>query len=181
LKNAFLVGEKVYLRPIEEADLEAFPTWFNDGEVTRFLRRDRPYTIEQAREWFERRNKSDGRDVPFAVVERETDRVVGETGLYGVDPVNRQAEVGIAIGDKEAWGKGYGTEVVRLLVRYGFERLNLHRVGLDYVDGNERGRRAYERAGFREEGRRREKVWRDGEYRDLVLMGVLRREWEAAG
>ena len=88
--------------------------------------------------------------------------------------------MGIVIGEKEYWSKGYGTDTVRALLRFAFEQMNLNRVELGTFDFNERAQACYRKCGFVEEGRRREDRFIDGRYHDLVIMGILRREWEAA-
>ena len=84
------------------------------------------------------------------------------------------------IGEKECWGRGYGTDALRTLVRFGFEEMNLNRIALDVYDFNERAIASYLKTGFAEEGRRRKDIYRDGRYVDVVMMSVLRAEWEAA-
>jgi RimJ/RimL family protein N-acetyltransferase len=83
------------------------------------------------------------------------------------------------IGEKEYWSKGYGTDAIRTLMRFAFERMNLNRVELSTFDFNERAQACYRKCGFVEEGRRREDRYIDGEYHDLIVMGILRYEWEA--
>src|SRR5262249_47639304 len=111
---------------------------------------------------------------------RATDALVGVTGLHQTDLRNRHASFGIVIGEKEAWGRGYGTEATALLVRHAFETLNLNRVWLHVFEDNERGIRAYEKVGFQKEGRLRQDTFREGRYWDTFVMGILREEWQAS-
>ncbi|MDP9411100.1 MAG: GNAT family N-acetyltransferase, partial [Actinomycetota bacterium] len=106
---------------------------------------------------------------------------VGRCGLYNIDRTARHAELGIGIGEREYWGRGYGREAVGLLLDYAFRLRNLRRVWLEVHADNERGMRAYRSCGFVEEGRMREHVWLAGRYVDNVIMGVLREEWEGSG
>ena len=92
--------------------------------------------------------------------------------------MEHHAELGIVIGKKHQWGKGYATEAMQLLVAYGFEQLNLHLLYLTVMASNERAAGIYERVGFRHEGRLRHRIYRDGTYRDLLSMSILRSEWE---
>jgi RimJ/RimL family protein N-acetyltransferase len=110
---------------------------------------------------------------------KETDTLIGSTGLHEIDYKNRHAVFGIVIGEKEAWGKGYGTEVTALITGYAFETLNLNRVGLEVYEDNERGIKAYERVGFTREGVLRQAMYREGRYWNKIVMSILREEWEA--
>ena len=104
-------------------------------------------------------------------------RLIGNCGIFDINWRASSAEVGIFIGDKSCWNKGYGTEVMRLLLRHGFETLNLNRIFLRVDAANLGGIRAYEKAGFVHEGRFRQGTFQGGEYRDMLFMSVLRSEW----
>jgi RimJ/RimL family protein N-acetyltransferase len=104
-------------------------------------------------------------------------RLVGNCSFFDLDWRNRCCEIGIFIGDKEFWGRGYGTQVMRLMLNYGFNTLNLNRVYLRVYESNPRGIRCYEKAGFRHEGRLRQAIFQDGRYIDLLMMSVIRSEW----
>ncbi len=106
--------------------------------------------------------------------------LVGNCGLFGIEWNNRAAEFGIFIGDKSVWGKGYGTDAARLVLRHGFETLNLNRIFLRVYEDNPRAMHTYEKAGFVPEGRMRQAVYRNGEYKDVLLMSTLRSEWDSS-
>ena len=175
MENPFLIGDKVYLRPIEPDDGPRLRRWFNDYEVRRATSRHRPMHAAAQEEWM--KNMQSRGDVVLMIVVRGTDETVGMTGLHEIDPRHRRATYGIAIGEKNEWNKGYGTEAARLLVGYGFDTLNLHKVCLDAFADNARAIHSYEKLGFRHEGLFREHFFRDGRYCDGVVMGVLRNEW----
>ena len=177
MDRPFLIGKLVYLRPLEPEDAERFATWLNDARVTRTLMARGPITRAFEREWIERVTRDD-KSLVCAIVRRRDDRHIGSTGLHQIDWQARSACFGISIGVPEMWGKGYGTETTRLIVDHAFRTLNLNRVWLDVHASNVGGRRAYEKAGFRVEGVQRQAVFREGRYSDLLLMGVLREEWE---
>jgi RimJ/RimL family protein N-acetyltransferase len=178
VQNPFLVGSLVYLRPLEREDVPALVAWLNDPEVTRTVQRYEPLTRRGEEEYLARVEGS-ATDLLLGIAARQEDRLVGVTGLHHIDWRNRHAGFGIAVGDKAAWGRGYGTEATRLLVRHAFETLNLNRVWLHVYEHNERGLRLYRKVGFRPEGRLRQDAFREGRYWDTVVMGVLRDEWEA--
>jgi RimJ/RimL family protein N-acetyltransferase len=178
MQNPFLVGPLVYLRPLELADAPTLAPLFNDPDVNRFLLRCHPMSVADEEEFIRRLS---GRTdyLALGIALRDGDRLVGATGLHDLDARNRNAAFGISIGDKDSWGKGYGTDATRLMVRHAFFTLNLHRVWLYVYEYNERAQRVYERIGFKVEGRLRQHTFRDGRYWDTVVMGVLRQEWEA--
>jgi RimJ/RimL family protein N-acetyltransferase len=180
MQTPFLVGSAVYLRPLEKEDARTIVPWFNDAEVTRFTRRYRPLTLAEEEEYL-RRLPDSTTELGLGIALRGDDRLVGVTGLHDVDLRNRHAQLGIVLGDKAAWGKGYGTEATGLVVRHAFDTLNLNRVWLLVYEYNARGIRAYEKAGFKAEGRLRQDTFRDGRYWDTIAMGLLRDEWEKIG
>jgi [ribosomal protein S5]-alanine N-acetyltransferase len=178
MQNPFLIGAKVYLRPLGLEDAAALTTWLNDPEVTRHLLIYRPLT-RMAEEAFLRKISESETDVGLGIVVRETEQFLGGLGLHQFDFRNRHAQFGIFLGEKSAWGKGYGTEATRLMVRYAFATLNLNRVWLHVYEYNERALRVYEKVGFRTEGRLRQDTFRDGRFWDTIVMAMLREEWAA--
>jgi len=175
-----LRGSKVILRPVQRSDLPNLLRWFNDPEVTQYLGIYLPMTEMAEEKWIE----SIGTtrlltDVLFVieVVEENGTKPIGDTGLLNISPKDHNAAFGIAIGEKDYWSKGYGTEAARLLVNYGFEQLNLHRVTSSAIAFNERSIRMHGSLGFKEEGRQRDSVYRNGRFHDLVMFGILKEEW----
>ena len=173
----FLIGERVYLRSVEMEDVDRFVRWFNDPVVRLTLSSATPLNLLREREFVERLYK-DNRDVVLAIVAREGDTHIGVVGLHGMGLPNRSATFGIAIGEKAFWDKGYGTEATKLILSYGFRTLNLHRISLWVYDFNPRGVHVYEKLGFKEEGRKRESMFREGRFQDEILMGILESEWK---
>lgn len=178
MKVEFLPGDLVYLRPWERGDAATILPWINNAAVTRTLLIHRPMNLQAEEKFIDEINASPNA-VGLAVVERASHRVVGSVGLHDVEPSSRNAQFGIVIGDPADWGKGFGTEATRLIVRYAFETLNLHRVWLRVVASHTAAIRVYERVGFRREGVMREAHYREGCYADLVIMGLLRGEFLA--
>ncbi len=174
-----LQGEKVRLRPIERDDLPRFVRWFSDPEVRRHLILYMPPSMAQEEQWFERLQQRLARneDVVLAIETLEGVHI-GNIGLHRINWKDRNAELGIVIGEKEYWDQGYGTDAIRTLLRVAFEEMNLHRVSLRVDADNARGIRCYQKCGFQKEGVLREIVFREGAYRDQWVMSVLRPEWE---
>ena len=178
MKNPFLVGTKVYLRPLEREDAPLLQPWFNDPEVARNLLRHRPLSLREEEAFLEQIGRSE-HDLALGIVVRATDQLIGSTGFHHINSKDRHCSFGICIGEKGEWGKGYGTEATALMVQYAFDTLNLNRVWLHVHEFNARGVRAYEKAGFKREGVLRQSCYREGRYWDTIVMAILRDEWEA--
>jgi len=175
-----LRGTKVELRPFRRSDLANFVKWFNDAEVIQYLTFYLPMTEMAEEKFIENLANNPGTDVYFVIeaIENDGNKAIGSIGLNGIHPKDHFATFGIAIGEKEYWSKGYGTEACRLIVKYGFEQLNLHRISSIAYAFNERSLRMHLAVGFKEEGRRREMAFKNGKYADVVVFGLLRKEWE---
>ena len=176
MKNPFLIGERIYLRPLERDDAATFVPWINDQEITRNLILYRPMNRDMEEEFIARASKEQG-GIVLGIALKKDDRLIGNTALHAVHGKDRHAGFGILIGDKTEWDRGYGTEATALMVEYGFTTLNLNRVWLHVYEYNSRGRRAYEKVGFRLEGTLRKHCFREGKYWDVIVMGLLREEW----
>ena len=180
-QKAFLRGSKLYLRPLERADLnETYLGWLNDSEVTRYLETGAFPTTMQDLEKFYQGVTGSRREVMFAIADAESHRHIGNVKLGPIDWVHRRAMFGIMIGEKEFWGKGGGEEVTRLMVEYGFYRLNLRRIGLVVFEEHRSAVRCYEKIGFKIEGCLREQMFHEGKYKNHLCMGLLRSEYKAA-
>ena len=171
-----LRGRKVRLRAPERKDLPLFVRWLNDTEVTRYLTLYWPLSMAEEEQWFENLLKREN-DRVF-VIETEEGKPIGNMGLHNIDWKNRKAVLGIFIGEKDYWGKGYGTDAIKTLLRFAFEELNLNRVELRVFEFNTRAIRCYEKCGFVTEGRLRQSLFRNGRYHDELVMAVLREEWK---
>ncbi|OGO40359.1 MAG: hypothetical protein A2147_00915 [Chloroflexi bacterium RBG_16_57_8] len=175
-----LRGKSVLLRPVRRSDLSHFLKWFNDPEVTQYLAMYLPMTEMAEEKWIEELGSRATTHAMFVieVLEGDGNRPIGTTGLSGINPKDHRATFGIAIGEKDYWSKGYGTEAARLLVNYGFEQLNLHRINSGAIAFNERSIRMHKSVGFKEEGRQREAFFKNGKYHDHVVFGMLKEEWK---
>ncbi len=176
--QSFLAGERLYLRALEPADAEGpYVGWFNDAEVCRGNSHHvYPYTPEAARAYIERARQTRD-DLILAMVVREGHRHIGNLALEGIHRVNRSADFAIMVGERDTWGKGYAKEAAVLLIGHGFEALNLHRVSCGTFEDNEGMRRLALALGMKEEGRRRQAVFKNGRYVDVIEFGILAEEW----
>lgn len=171
-------GSKLLLRATTRDDLPRLWAFNNDIAVELAGGGDppMPQSLARLKAEFDAQVGSGGRDGTGFAIEADG-QYIGQCALFNVNGVAHSAELGITIGDKAYWGRGYGTEAIGLLVDYGFRHHNLHRIYLNVNGNNARAIGAYKRCGFVEEGRLREHVWSNGAYIDLVYMGILRAEW----
>ena len=178
--DSILVGERVRLRGLREDDLTTLARWEMDaGRMATLSNWVVPPSEAAARERIAKWCENDKDRVGFAIETLDESPVlVGNLGLWGGATKDRAGTIGIALG-RPHLGRGYGTDAMRVIVSYGFREMGLHRIQLSVAPFNPAGIRAYEKAGFAEEGRRREAVWHDGRWYDEVLMSVLDHEWAA--
>jgi RimJ/RimL family protein N-acetyltransferase len=152
--------------------------WSSDSEYSRLLDWDpaRRFSAKNAQKWIEKQYENDD-SYSFTIRTLADDRVIGGIGLDGVRWTHGDTFVGIGLGEREYWGKGYGTDAMKIILRYAFTELNLRRVTLDVFEYNQRGVRSYEKAGFVYEGRERAFIFREGRRWDVIFMGILREDW----
>jgi spore coat polysaccharide biosynthesis protein SpsF len=181
-KGAFLIGDRIHLRPLSEEDARGpWVDWFNDQQVTQAMFHGAfPATVESHLA-FLRRVTSSATDLVLAIIETQTARHIGNVGLHDINWIDRKAEVGIIIGDRTAHGQGYGTDVLRTIVRHAFDRLTLNKLWAAMHASNQAAVRAFESAGFRVEARLSQEVFRDGEYHDALRMGLPALEYRRRG
>jgi RimJ/RimL family protein N-acetyltransferase len=176
LQNPFLIGERLYLRPLEPAqDNHHYSTWMNDEEIRRYFS-VYPTSDARGKERLENLYK-DTRHILFGVARKDDNALIGLVGLKDINVLNQSAEFYVIIGDRSAWGRGYGTEATRLMIRYGFMELNLNRIQTQDMEENVGGWRADEKAGFKYEGTLRELIPRFGKFHNVRVYSLLRSEY----
>lgn len=181
LGSDLLVGKKVRLaRPVHD-DIAVFAAWSLDLEYQRLLRRGMVYpgSVEEHVAWFAEMARQEDKYYPFSIRTLVEDRLVGLLVLKDIFWQARHCSFFIGIGDPTERGRGYGSDAVRVVLRYAFLEMNLNRVGLEVMAYNTEAIHAYQAAGFQVEGRLRAFVYRDGVYYDIETMSILRSEWEA--
>ena len=172
-----LKGKKVTLRPLSLNDVKNFCEWLDDGEVTTFLtvhEMPKP-SIKEEREWITKA-KSSKTGVHLAI-DAVDGQHIGSISLLNINQYHKNAEFGIMIGHKKYWGRGYGTEAIKLMIDYGFKKLKLHKISLNFIAYNARGQKAYQKVGFKNEGKLRENIYRNGHWHDSILMSILQKEY----
>jgi len=180
MKDIF-TGNLVRLSAFDPEEMsKAFPRWFQNSEYARLLdSAARPMRSSKAAlKWMEKEAEEISiENYYFSIRTLAEDKLIGEIGLDVVNWSGRDAFVGLGIGETDYWSKGYGTDVMNVLLRYAFTEINLKRVTLTVFEYNPRAIRSYEKAGFRHEGRLRRLLNREGRRWDELFMGILRQEW----
>ena len=170
-------GKKVDLVAISLSFMPYYMKWFNDPEVTDMLGDPKfPLSEGKEKEWIEQQLASKGDSSVFTILTKKG-KPIGNAGYNEIDYLNKYAVLGIVIGEKGAWNKGYGEDVVATLLRFAFEELGMHKVELGVHSTNKRAIACYEKCGFVLEGREREHDFYRGRYIDSLRMGMLKDEW----
>jgi len=168
-----MIGKKCYLSPIDLNDAAKFTEWLNDMEIVKHLAVSQTISLESEKEILGKLSKGHN----YSIIDIATNELLGNCGYVDLDHLNQTGEVGIFIGNKKYWNKGYGTEALSLLMDYGFKALNLHNICLRVFPFNERAIKVYGKIGFKEIGRRREALLRGKEKYDCIFMDILRDEF----
>jgi len=176
LKQEALTGKRVYLRPFGRDDLPYIQKWSNDAELRRLIGEVAPMGRAETEKWYGELLADKDR-IWFVIVLKKDGRVIGEAGLLRMFRPWRNTDMTIIIGEKDAWGKGYGTEVGHLLLDYAFRRLRFHRISIGVVGFNKRALKFWESLGFKKEGVERDEYYYDNEYSDGIMMSILETEF----
>ena len=185
MNSDLLRGEQVHLT-VENPEVMAgcFSRWNQDTEWLRLLDTDPPrmFSAKKWQEWLEKDlDKGVTDEVFFGIRTLEGDTLIGFVGLFDLYMQHGDTLVAIALGERKFWGNGYGTDAMRVMLRYAFNELNLSRAGLIVFEYNPRAIRSYEKIGFIHEGHVRGAIRREGRRWDFLYMGILREEWLAKG
>lgn len=165
-----LVGTKCYLAPIDLNDAEQYTIWLNDQEVVKYLTLSNAViTVESEKAVL----PALANEHNYGIIDLQTEQLIGNVGLIGIDNVHKTCEIGIFIGNKDFWNKGYGSEALCLLINYAYQTLNLNNIMLRVYSYNERAIKCYEKIGFKHIGRIREAKIRNQTKYDVVLMDIL--------
>ena len=175
----FLKGKKVVLRPMrKETDLESSVLWLNNEDVRCFLALYLPVNFRAEEEWFDKLAK-DKENIVLAI-ETSDGKFIGIMGLHRINWKDRTATTGAVIGDKEYWGKGYGTEAKMLLLDYAFNTLNLRKIGSMVIAFNKRSLAYSLHCGYKVEGVLKKHIFKKRKYWDEIVLGVFKKDWLSA-
>ena len=169
--------QRLFLKPLDTTDDTDIVRWRNQKEIIDCLFSSGGITISEHQNWFENYLKSNNR-IEFVICIKENSKKVGTIGLSNIDNENRKAEYGILLGETNEWGKGYAREASIALIRYGFYEQNLQRIYLKVFSDNSTAIKLYRKLKFKEEGLLRNEIFKDGSFKDVIIMVLLRDEWE---
>lgn len=171
-------GEKVCLRAYKEEDIKVATGLVNDAELQKFLSPRIPFPMSpwEEEEWIKSQKTNQNSEFNFAIEDIKTKKYIGGCGIQEVNWLVRTAEVGIMIGDKNYWGKGYGTDAMKVLLKFIFENMNINKVKLNVFSFNERAIKSYKKCGFKVEGTLKDEIFKEGKYYDEILMAIFKDE-----
>lgn len=174
MKNPFLIGSRIYLRPLDDSDAEGdYVSWLNDPEVCNFnAHHVFPYSKKGALSYIEHTSVSKD-SIVLAVCLKENDRHIGNISLQCINLISRSAEFAILMGDKDNWGKGFAKEASLLLLGHGFKELNLHRIYCGTSAENIAMQKLASAIGMTQEGVRKEAMFKHGKYLDIIEFGII--------
>jgi RimJ/RimL family protein N-acetyltransferase len=165
-------GKTVILRPFEPEDIEQYRQWVNNTEIASLVGRVLPVTRQEHEKWYSALLENKNAAV-FAITTVKDNCYIGNVWLWDIDWRHRKAELRILIGDGNYHGKGLGTEAIKLAALFAFKELNLHKIYAYVLGSNERAKKAFEKAGFSEEGNLRKDRLINGQYQDVFLMALF--------
>jgi len=175
---SILAGEKVYLAPVAKEDLELFYKWGNDLEIGQYLTTPTflPITLEDQEMWYEKLKDNSYKRI-FSIRNKNNNNTIGRIDLEDINWIYNTAYLSIFIGEKKLWGKGYGSEAIKLALDFCFNILGLHNISVEIFSYNRRSLKAFSKVGFRKIGTRKEVVFFAGKYHDTILMEILAKEF----
>ncbi|MFE7313616.1 GNAT family N-acetyltransferase [Streptomyces sp. NPDC057555] len=171
-----MLGELVKLRPLEPSEADALWRWHNDPEVMRWMEDGYTEPLAVARKRLAERPGNSYGDVLYGIEVLADAKLVGLVRLRDTEPETGCSWLDVYLGEKEYWGRGYATDALRAMCRYGFEKMRLHKISLHVVTENHAAHHIYRKIGFVEEGRLRQVFRRDGRWYDQFTMGLLEGE-----
>ncbi|MBQ7944672.1 MAG: GNAT family N-acetyltransferase [Lachnospiraceae bacterium] len=171
-KDVRVIGEKIYLRPITLEDTDLVVKWRNNEKVVQNFIYRKPISREEHICWMEQKVAT-GRVIQFIICDLQTDKPLGVVYIQNIEEEHSKAEEGIFLGEEEAFGRGIGTEAARLMVRYAFEILGLHKLSARVLAYNMASRRMHEGAGYEQEAYFKQELYLDGKYEDLIFYGII--------
>ena len=177
VRTKSLIGERVFLRPFSKRDLLYIQRWSTDAELLKLTGEVAPISQAEAEKFYRELRADENREW-FTIVLKKGKRVIGEAGLLRMYRPWRNTDMTIIIGEKDARGKGYGTEVGRLLLSYAFEQLGFHRISIGVVGFNKNAIRFWKSLGFKKEGVERDEYFYDDKYSDGIMMSILEDEFK---
>lgn len=175
--QGFIRGKTLELRPMNIDNVEIHYKWANDRRTRRLMRIDTPIPMDHVRRWVQ--GDEDKESIHFEVWHIADNKLVGNGGINRINWRNRTASLSLRIGETEYWNQGVGSEASELLVKYGFEELNLHKIEAGIYEPNIGSQKCALNMGMKLEGTMKESVYIDGKYVDANFYSMLDRDWFA--
>ena len=175
--HPFIEGKLIDLLPLDSNHVDLYSKWENDPKVRKYARTEIPVTVEESKKYLEPSKGSVRTRIMFEIWHKKDKKPIGFCEFDDIFWSYRIANIGYLIGDVKYWGKGIGTELVKLLLEYGFNELDLHKITVDVVVPNVSSIRCLEKNGFRLEGTLKKEMYIDGKYYDILKYGLLKEEW----
>lgn len=170
-----IIGERLYLSPINSEDIEQYVKWMNDFDTAKGIDQiKRMVSLTSEKEYLE---EVSHKEYNFSIINSETDRLMGSISLHKIDLIDRTAELGIFIGEESDRSKGYGSEAIKLLLDYGFNQINLNNIMLKVYSFNERAQKSYAKCGFKVFGIWKNSHYFNGSYCDEIFMNISREDF----
>lgn len=173
----FLEGNKVDLCSINLEHVNLYTKWGNDPDVRKYSRNTIPWNLEEVKKWYEQQREGLKTDSMFEIWHKEDKKPIGTAGLGDINWFNRNANLYVVLGESEYWGKDIAPEVSKLLIDYGFEELNFHKIYVGIYSPNKRSLRTAEKIGFKYEATLREQIYIEGEYVDEIKLAIFKKDW----
>jgi len=178
MDRPFLIGNQIYLRPLDMDDIDGpYLDWVNNEKNIENLESLYTPTTKDQLENYLKKILNDERIVFLAIIEKDSDKHIGNIKLGPIDWIKRQATYGRMIGDKESWGKGYGSEAINLILKYGFERLNLHKICAGALSSNIASIKSNKKAGLKIEYTKKSEIFRNGKWVDMIGLSITENEY----
>ena len=176
-KNIFLDGEIIYLRPLTELDVMGnYAVWLNDKAIVQYNSHGRfPMTTDTLNN-FVKSNAISNTSLGLAIIDKASNEHIGNISLQGINWIDRSAEIAFLLGEKTFWGKGVMYEAGKLLLNHGFYTLNLHRIHCGTSSENIGMQKLAKKLGMQQEGIRREAIFKNNYYFDIIEFGMLKKE-----
>jgi RimJ/RimL family protein N-acetyltransferase len=173
----FLEGKNINLCPTNLEHVNLYTKWGNDPDVRRYSRNIIPWSFEEVKNWHEPQERRVKKDISFEIWHKKDNKPIGTAGFSRINWFNRNANIFAVIGEPDYWGQEIGAEVSKMLVKYGFEELNFHKIYAGIYSPNKRSLRTAEKIGLKYEATLKEQIYVDGEYVDEVKFAVFKEEW----
>ncbi|MFX0022251.1 MAG: GNAT family N-acetyltransferase [Candidatus Hermodarchaeota archaeon] len=173
----FLEGEIVNLCPLNMENVNLYTKWFNDPDIRRYSRNIIPWSIDEIKKWSEPEGERVKKEIVFEIWHRKDNKAIGTAGFSIINWFNRNANLFVAIGESNYWGQKIAPEVSKILINYGFEELNFHKIYTSIYSPNKQSLRVAEKIGFKHEGTLKEQIYIDGVFVDELKFAIFKNQW----